>query len=213
MSTRPEWYPDWRKEVVVILGCGPSLSKEQIDCIEGRAKVVVINLAFRAAPFADILYAGDGSFWESYPDSLEFPGLKVTANFKHTCKSEKLHVVTVHPTVRMGRRFSTLPGTLGYGGNSGFQALNLVLQLGSQAVILLGFDMNVNLGGHWHKDHPEPLTNPNQRFVNHWKRAFRRDLPIINSFGARIINASLNTRLDIFPMMSIGKALSQFGRM
>jgi hypothetical protein len=53
-------------------------------------------------------------------------------------------------------------GVIGSGGNSGFQALNLALQFGARRVILVGFDLNLAGGVHWHGRTPR-LNNPTAR--------------------------------------------------
>ena len=37
--------------------------------------------------------------------------------------------------------FSTTPGLIHYGANSGFQAVNLAIQFGARYIVLIGFDM------------------------------------------------------------------------
>ena len=53
-----------------------------------------------------------------------------------------------------------MPGQIGAGGNSGFQAIGLAYQLGATKIILVGYDMQYT-GGKTHRfgDHPKPLSN------------------------------------------------------
>ena len=41
-------------------------------------------------------------------------------------------------------------GTVGWGGNSGFQALNMVVNFGCKRIILVGFSLIGKAGLHWH---------------------------------------------------------------
>ena len=48
--------------------------------------------------------------------------------------------------VRENRMLFGETGTVGWGGNSGFQAINLALQFGAARLLLVGFDCRVDKG-------------------------------------------------------------------
>ena len=95
------------------------------------------------------------------------------------------------------------PAELGDGGNSGFQALNLAIQMGARRVVLVGFDMRIDLGRHWHGDHGPGLNNPRDTSVVRWRRAFDASAPILQSLGVEVFNASPSSALEAFPKRTL----------
>jgi len=87
-----------------------------------------------------------------------------------------------------------------YGGNSGYQAVNLAYLLGAKTIILLGFDM---FGTHYFGNHPANLNNgsPYKRFIE----AFETINP--KKHGIEIINCSRQTALECFPRTTIESVL------
>jgi hypothetical protein len=100
------------------------------------------------------------------------------------------------------------PGRIGDGGNSGFQAINLALQFGASKIILVGYDMRLDRGVHWHGRHGSGLNNPRDVNVMRWRRAIDAAAPTAARLGVRIINASMESALCAYPKMSIEQALA-----
>jgi hypothetical protein len=98
-------------------------------------------------------------------------------------------------------------GTIGHGGNSGFQAINLAVQFGAKKIILVGFDMNLGQGMHWHGKHPSKLNNPNVKNVAHWRRRLDAVAPQIAAVGVQVLNASPVSALTAYPKMTFEEAL------
>lgn len=113
--------------------------------------------------------------------------------------------------VRCDRRSEKLivdrPGTVGWGGNSGFHALNLAVQFGARKIILVGFDMHLQAGHHWHGKHPQGLNNPTDRNVGRWRRTFDAAAPQLETLGAAVVNTSPISALSNYPKMSLEDAL------
>lgn len=82
--------------------------------------------------------------------------------------------------------------------NSGAAAISLAVYAGSQRVILLGYDCQ-HTGGktHWHGDHPVGMGNAAS--VGKWPEKFRQVAAYAKRKGCRVINASRETALDMFP--------------
>jgi len=99
------------------------------------------------------------------------------------------------------------PGVLGDGGNSGFQAINLALQYGSAKLILVGFDMRLDLGVHWHGKHGRGLNNPTARNLAKWRGIIDGCAPRLSELGVAVINASAVSALEAYPKMSLIEAL------
>ncbi len=172
-----------------------------------RCRVVVVNSSYVAAPFADILYAGDFSWWVHYERQVkarkwpEFAGERWTAS----SNAAKRHQCNWVQGVQ-GGGLSKNPGSIILGGNSGHAALGLAVELGAKRVVLLGYDMQRTGGrSHHHGDHPAPLGNGNS--FPTWVRRFGLVAEQAPKRGIEIINASRATALTCFQRKSIDEAL------
>lgn len=99
------------------------------------------------------------------------------------------------------------PGVLGDGGNSGFQAINLAVQCGATKLILVGFDMRLDLGIHWHGKHDRGLNNPTARNLAKWRGVIDGRAAQLAELGVDVINASAVSALEAYPKMSLAEAL------
>lgn len=97
---------------------------------------------------------------------------------------------------------------IGGGGNSGFQALNLVVRWGARRVILVGFDMNPDASEHWYGRNKWPLANnPNEMAFKRWRNAFGTAAAQCRQMGVEVVNCSPFTAMKHFPVMSLEDAL------
>lgn len=183
----------------VCLASGPSLTTEDVETIRtwrdaaptGRI-VLVANNTFRAAPWADALFAMDRRWWDTYYR-------EVARDFK-------------------GRGFSTAvlpaaygvswvrPGTIASPGVSGGGCISVAVAAGARRILLLGFDCQ-HTGGraHWHADHVAPLGNAVS--FPKWPAKFAA---LAQRIGGRatIINCSRATALTTFPRLPLEEALA-----
>lgn len=101
-------------------------------------------------------------------------------------------------------------GRIGSGGNSGFQALNIAVQLGADRLILVGFDMNDSAPVHWYGRNRWPMANnPNAQNFRRWRDAFGTAAAQLQAMGVRVINASPKSALTCFPVTSLDEALRE----
>ncbi len=98
-------------------------------------------------------------------------------------------------------------GKVGYGGNSGFQALNLAVQFGCRTIILVGFDMHDRDGIHWHGKHDRGLRNPTTRSLSRWRGVLDAQAEPLKRMGVTVINASMISALEAFPKMTFVDAM------
>lgn len=96
---------------------------------------------------------------------------------------------------------------MGWGGNSGFHALNLAVQFGVSKIILVGFDMSLDHGVHWHGKHVG-LNNPTVRNVDRWRRCIDAAAEPIEALGITVVNTSPVSALQNYPKMSLAEALA-----
>lgn len=204
------WFPDWRGKTVVAVASGPSATAADLELARGRAEVACVNESWRLAPWAGLLYACDGNWW-LYRDGVpDFAGLKVTQDVTAAKRFDLARV-----TLRIGsaQMLMAQAGVLGSGsagasgGNSGFQLLNLLLQTGAARLILVGYDLNVAGGIHWHGPHPARLNNPKAEALARWAEALDAQAAAIAAMGVEVINATPASSLAAFPKQSLAEAL------
>jgi hypothetical protein len=192
---------------VVLLASGPSLTADDVDYCRGRAGVVAINDNHRLAPWADVLYACDGQWWRHYEGVPEFGGQKWTQDADAASRYGLNYIQGYH---RNG--LSLDRGAIHYGGNSGFQALNLAVHMGARRIILLGFDMQLGADGkrHWFGNHPGKLNL--QSTYEGWRDFFAKAVPDLARLGVEVINATRETALTCFPREPLRQALRKARR-
>lgn len=203
----PDWFPNWDGETIAIIASGPSAKKAGVDQLRGKVKVIAINESWRLAPWADALYGCDANWWKLHDGIRFFQGLKISAEAE-ACKTyPDIKKVTI-THVRSDDICIDRPGYIGAGGNSGFQSLNLAVQFGGKRILLVGYDMRVDLGEHWHKRHPMPLSNPHPYDnLPRWRRAIDGAAQCLKEMGIAVVNCSPVSLLTAYPKMTIEEAL------
>lgn len=202
---KPEWYPDWSGQTAILVASGPSAKDIPLDLAKGKARVITINNSWMLAPWADQLHACDFSWWERFEGVPEFTGLKTCSEYRCTHRPEwGVHFIQV--TKGDDRINFTEMGKVGWGGNSGFHALNMAIQFGAKRILLVGYDMTITYGIHWHGPHPSG-HNPRNTTIQRWRRAFEAAAKSIKARGVEVINCSHISTLTQYPKMSFEDAL------
>lgn len=189
----------WQGQTVVVAATGPSLTAQQLQQCR-RLPLVVVNDAHRLAPWADVLYACDTAWWDHHQGAPGFQGQRWSSH--HLPGNDKLACAQRWGLQLVAGRdaegFSRDPACIHYGGNSGFQAINLATLWGAARVLLLGFDGG---SGHFFGRHPAGLRNGDaDRFRTHFHLA-ARNLP------CPVLNCTPGSRLACFDKVSLDAAL------
>lgn len=163
--------------------------------------MIVINTSFRRAPWADMLYACDYPWWEQYIE-------EVRSHFSGELCSQDERALALGVTHTPGEHKPGLGlNKIHFGGNSGYQAVNLAFLRGAHKIILLGYDMQRTNGmTHWHGDHPGNLSKHSP--VESWVQRFKAMALDLKQRGIVVLNASRETALPWFPRESLERALS-----
>jgi hypothetical protein len=168
------WAPEplFKGERVFCLASGPSLTREVVDKVRGKGRVVAVNSSVYLAPWADVLFFTDSGWFETgrdpalcgyhgddrWPrrDFIEaFPGLVV-------CMSRAAKRVLPLKVKRIKGRGDPArppvfppPGSpeIQQGRTSGHTAISLAIGMGASRVVMLGYDMRLIPNG-------GPYTNP-----------------------------------------------------
>jgi hypothetical protein len=184
-----------------VIGSGPSLTAEDVASLHGQ-RVICINDNYLRAPWADVLYACDGHWWDWHahrPELQNFKGRKITQDEDAAKRYRLEHIASVD---RPG--LSKDPAYIHQGQNSGIQAINLAYHFGATRIVLLGFDMQDQDGvTHWFGSHPDGSAPK-----------WRRLMPLFESvaedarrMGIEIVNATRQTALTCFPRIPLSSLL------
>ncbi len=134
----------------------------------------------------------------------DYPALKLTSD---KGAADELSIPYIEVRKPDDRALMDTPGVIGWGGNSGFHAINMAMQFGCARIILVGYDMTLSHGTHWHADHKGELTNPTSGNVSRWRRAVEGIAPVADHYDIEIINCSPISALTSYPKMSLEDAL------
>lgn len=208
---------------IVCIAGGPSLTKSDVElCEMSGVPLLGINNAYLITDKLKYHYACDTKWWEwaysTGKGAPPYPPQEHTRKFSlnNSGRPKKRGPDHGWPGVtqmRMGERqgLSRKWPVLCWGGNSGYQAINLAYLLGYKQIILLGYDMQeINGKSHWHRDHRfYKATNPAGAVFKTWICDFKALAKALTGTGVTVINASRKTALDAFPLVRLEDALWQ----
>lgn len=216
--------PDHQGKIAVCMASGPGLTPEVIEQVrpyqaDGSVIVMGLNDVYRACNYLDEFYACDGHWWKYHLanpqddrhviDDLSAEGCRLWGNM--TAVSDlKPHLDTVNILQGEGSKgFSTNPAFIHWGGNSGFQLLNLAYHLGVERMILAGYNMSVPnkmgaKGHHFFGAHPKPMSQSAgyTGFVKNFNG-------IQTQIKTTIVNATPDTALTCFEKVDLQDELDE----
>ncbi len=186
----------WAGEVAVCIGGGPSLTRDDVEYVRGKAKVIAINDAHRLAPWADIMYACDLKWWDWHNGCHGFEGRRWTVDEAAALKHNLRYIKGIKSP-----GLSDDQSEIHTGSNSGFQAINIAYLMGASKIILIGYDMKVSGSqSHWFGDHPDKIISPYHMFINALNIVAKQN-------KIEIINSTRDTALKCFPQIPLREIL------
>ncbi len=204
----------WAGQTCAVLASGPSMTREVAETVRSSGcRVIAVNDQGvdkngkpAMAPWADIMYASDSTWWHNMKrEAARFKGRKVTVARQGNIDPNPISddvVVMAHGGVA---GFDERPTHLRTGSNSGYAATHLAIHLGAARIVLCGFDMRtVGDKAHWFGDHHwrGPHRTDYSIFLYHFRNAAKEF-----SRRATIINATHGSALKCFPFMDLKEAL------
>lgn len=209
-SPPPPWFLDWSGKAVAVIASGPSINKAEVASLRGRLSVIAIKENYDLAPWAEVVYGCDASWWRNRSGLPKYEGLKVSSaqDLRYQFKDIKfVHLEKYDDVIRLEPL-----GQIAAGGNSGFQAINLAIQFGANKILLLGFDMDHKARHpHWYGRNNGPgRTNPDHFNYDRWRRAFAQSMEVIQDAKVEIINASLGSAVTCFRKQAVKETLEQW---
>ena len=160
-----------------------------------------------------MVYGCDPAWWRHRQGLRDYTGLKVAWKGAQVDFPDLLRV----DIARAGSGFADKMlfdevGKIGGGGNSGFQALNLAVQLGARRVLLIGFDMNDQGGPHWYgRNNWSGANNPDEMNFRRWRGALDGAAETLKTRGVEVVNTSPFSSLKAFRKASIAETLTAWG--
>lgn len=197
----------WADATVVCLGSGPSLSREDVEYCRGRAHVLAIKDTVVMAPWADALYSADERWWQHVGPTLSYIGQRFGLVSPDQKWVDLLETLGVHRLLIGGATgLDADPTKLRTGNHSGFSAINLMAHAGAKRIVLLGYDMQAAHDGrdHFFGAHAYPKKTPPYQYVG----TFASLLEPLAALGIEVVNATRETALKVFPIMSLAEALA-----
>lgn len=200
-----------RAGTVVVIGGGPSLTREQVEYTRGRAKVIAIKEAARLAPWADAFYCGDGPWMVKHRDEVRAFLGPVHAVAQEPERHRLEPVLAFRPDLKIYRNdgkegLCEDPTGLRTGCNSGYQAINLAFHMLARRIVLLGYDLTAGANGRMHWFHRDFEHKPN--VYQTWAHYFRTLVAPLARHGVVVLNASPGSALDAFPRVTLQEALA-----
>lgn len=195
--------PMWAGKTIAILASGETMTRRVVEMVrEAGLPTIAINTTITLAPWATMLYAADGRWWEvNEAIARRFHGLKVCPDDQRPPLPDLLFL---RDTGKTG--FDPDPSSIRTGGNGAYAAIHIAAHAKAAKVLLCGVDMR---GGHWHGPHPYPLRNAGEGIYQRWLPRFDTITEELKLRGVRVLNCSPGSALKCFESMSLEKALEE----
>ena len=226
-----EVVPEWKGCKAVVIGGGPSLTVQQVELVRiSGARCVAVNDAYLWAPWADVSYFADASWFNAHTAGAPKPMLRLSAaevrerfaafaGQKCSIQSQQpnitddaVHILRNARTDPNGRGIhanglSLDPGALLTGSNGGWQATNVAALAGANPIILLGMDGQPGKDGrtHWSGGHGNEHT-PSEAYPA-YRRSFSVGADALKAAGIRVVNCSPGSAIDAFEKLPLEEAL------
>lgn len=208
----PQLFPG---STVVCVASGPSLVKEDLELVRDACwPMIVTNSTWKAAPYADVLYACDKEWWdhaENRPTAAEFDGLRVTQHEDVAMNRRPGEPRIFRAPRKRGQHVLSFdPSYIGDGENSGFQALNLAVHFGARRIVLLGYDMGLAADGraHHHPDHTKS-RNPEAESFLKWIPHFNASADALIAHNIEVVNCSRASALTCFLRVDLRRVVEK----
>lgn len=206
------WTPEpiWKGEPAFVLASGPSLTHAVVEKVR-RRHTIAVNSSCLLAPWAEVLFFTDSSWYEQHRDIVaNWPGLVICMS--RTAKRELPDKVKRV----LGEGDPDLPpsfhrrGAIQQGRSSGHSALSLSVALGAKPNIMLGFDMRLVDGRqHCHSDYgARDVKAEADTYRLNFVPGFAGWNAAAIAGGTEILNATPGSAVTEFPMVDLDEVLT-----
>lgn len=202
-------------EPAFVYATGPSLNEEALSIAHAQEdfRHIAISDYYRTGYPCDFFYACDQKWWNIHHQNVMDWGGSAHGYWctESKTKDNFRHLRWIRG--KGGEEWSTDPKIIHYGGNSGFQIMNIAFLLGITYMVLIGFNMcraktgdGKGTKSHFFGDHPNGLRQ-NGNYA-----AFSARFEKINptKHGVEVVNTANPTALKAFPKMSLEDAIARY---
>jgi hypothetical protein len=196
---------EWPGETAFLLGGGPSLRGFDAEVLRGRGRVIAINNSFLLAPWADVLYYADRSWWRAHRAAVlaSWTGGRRVSIGTSEDGTQRLRCAGV-------AGLSDDPSAVKHGSNGGYQAINLAYLLGAVRIVLLGYDMHVDgERTHWHEGHARQGASGQAKALAMFAGRFPALVEPLRAAGVEVINATPGSALQCWPYSPLEEILGR----
>ncbi len=206
------WTPEpiFKGETVFCLASGPSLTQAVVDRLKGR-RVAVVNSTCLLAPWADVLFFTDSSWYETHREIVaNWPGLVVSMS--RTAKLELPDKVRrVKGEGDPGFRVTSFPPlgspVVRQGRSSGHTLISILIAMAAARIVLLGYDMRVIDGReHHHREYQGPRDL--DQYARDFVPAFAGFNAAAVAMGVEILNCTPGSAVTEFAFADLDEVLS-----
>jgi len=219
----------WEGGDVWILGGGPSVTKqfdipdEVVQAVKAGTSplsvyskymkpihnkhVIGINVVFLIGDWMDMVFFGDGGFFQRYKEQLAvWKGLKVCC---HCDVENQPWVKFIEKNRQHAKGISPRPDRVSWNGNSGAAAISVAANAGAKRIFLLGFDMALGADQyqHFHNVYNRgPIVKEDQLAKLHFGihlLGFPQIKEDAKKMGIEIINVSPTSEIQEFRKVSL----------
>lgn len=199
-------------ETVYIVAGGPSLRDFDFRRLDDKI-TIAINKSLSVLPNAKLLWWSDERFFRQHREEIaqHRAAYKATA-YINFYREKNPDWVSSYSFSRM-KGYDDRPEYLCHGNNSGYAALHLAIKLGAKKIILLGYDFKFDAqkNTHWHAGHFDELGRSMHQGEDSLTKNMLPNFQYLRIPALRhhvtIINANLDSNLDIWPRRSIEEVL------
>lgn len=195
--------PIYQDQTALILGTGPSITKEVIkSCnaakVSGVARLFGCNLTFKDFDL-DVLAATNSNFWDYYWHQVKGESCDKWTPHKKTADKYGINYIEERGLPGL----STDPAFIHHHHGSGPITLNIALHYGITRMLLVGWDMRHKGSRHFFGEYPEPLVHYTRNLGEGGElNGLLGEMATIDpeKYGIEIINCTPNSALKHFPM-------------
>ena len=205
------WWPDWRGECAAVVACGPSTKKVDLVKLRDRVHVVAIKESVELCPWAEVVYGCDAAWWIHRKGLPEFKGLKIAHGVQATGQFKDLKRTEIE--INKDNILVDEPLKICNGGNSGQQAVNVLVQFGVTDIILAGFDMTAD-PNHLHYYGRNKWLNANNPMGTNfmrWRKGFDIAKKDLDRLGVTVVNVSPDSHLQAFRRVPLEAVMQEWG--
>ena len=179
-------------ETIVIAGTGPTCTREQLEYVQGKARLMVISDNYKLAPWADWMYSPDFLWWKHHAEGTrQFEGERWTID-KDAAREYGLFYVASADKEGLSPDLNVIHT----GDHSGFACIGLAVAFGFRKIVVIGYDCGATGDTHNFGEHP-PEVRVGRHYPD-WLKHYPQLAADLKFREIEVINSTPVTAIDVF---------------